>query len=63
MYSREPTGRYWFWHGFNPNAILATVISGFPAIGSVLAPKLGELFGANAAQLHGFSDYSWFVYF
>ena len=47
MYTMSSTGRYWFRNGYNPNAVLATLIGGLPAIVIVLFTSLGS--------------YSWFV--
>ena len=32
MYSMEPTKRYWFRNGYNPNAVASVLIGGLPAI-------------------------------
>ncbi len=60
MYTMEPTGRYWFRNGYNPNAVLATLIGGLPAIAIVLV--CGAVFSdsPNILLSHG-GDFSWFV--
>jgi len=47
MYTMSTTGRYWFRNGYNPNAVLSTLIGGLPAIAMVLFTPLGS--------------FSWFV--
>jgi len=63
MYSCNVDGRYWFWHGFNPNAVSATAISGLAAILSVLMPKLLPNNADGQQQLHWLSDFSWYTVF
>ena len=60
MYIMEPTGRYWFRNGYNPNAVAATLIGGLPAIALVLV--CGALFAdsENILLSHG-GDFSWFL--
>ena len=47
MYSLAPTGRYWFRGGYNPNAVIAVVAAGLPAILLSLFASVG--------------DYGWFI--
>ncbi len=47
MYSMSPTGRYWFRGGYNPNAVIAVVVSGVPTILLSLFTSVG--------------DYGWFI--
>ena len=47
MYTMAPTGRYWFRGGYNPNAVIAVVVSGVPAILLTLFASVG--------------DYGWFI--
>jgi NCS1 family nucleobase:cation symporter-1 len=47
LYSMAPTGRYWFRNGYNPNAVIAVVVSGVPAILLTLFASVG--------------DYGWFI--
>ena len=56
LYTRSPSGRYWFSKGYNPNAIRATIIGGVPAIASVLIPS-----AAPSLNVGWISDYSWFI--
>ncbi len=60
MYTMEPTGRYWFRNGYNPNAVVATLIGGIPAIVMVLV--CGAVFAdsPNVLLSHG-GDFSWFL--
>ncbi|PZE85185.1 NCS1 family nucleobase:cation symporter-1 [Curtobacterium sp. MCBD17_032] len=54
MYSMDPSARYWYRKGFNPNAIWTLVLTGAVSVGSaVLPPALGVL-----PEL---STYSWFI--
>jgi NCS1 family nucleobase:cation symporter-1 len=50
MFTLDPGGRYWFKGGYNPNAILATAVSGAVSVASVLQTGIGWL-----------PDYSWFI--
>ena len=44
LYTMEPTGRYWFRNGYNPNAIIAVLVGGIPAIFvGVRRPAVQEL--------------------
>ncbi len=47
LYSMAPTGRYWFRGGYNPNAVIAVVVSGVPTILLTLFASVG--------------DYGWFI--
>ncbi|MFF3443166.1 NCS1 family nucleobase:cation symporter-1 [Streptosporangium sp. NPDC002721] len=61
MFTLEPTGRYFFRGGYNPNAVWATVLSGVPAIASVLVPKMLLDLGITTIDVTWLSDYSWFI--
>jgi nucleobase:cation symporter-1, NCS1 family len=50
MFTLDPGGRYWFKGGYNPNAVLATAISGVVSVASVLQTAITWL-----------PDYSWFI--
>ncbi len=60
MYTMDPAGRYWFRNGYNPNAVLATVLGGLPTILFVLfvAPRYGD---SPSAFLSHLADFSWFI--
>ncbi|GAA2735141.1 NCS1 family nucleobase:cation symporter-1 [Actinocorallia aurantiaca] len=61
LFSMSPEGRYWFKRGYNPNAIWATVLSGVPAILSVLVPKMLLDLELTTVDVTWISDYSWFI--
>lgn len=56
LYSKSPTGRYWFKNGWNPNAVWSVVLGGVPAVLAVLIPT--AIPSLNVAWI---SDYSWFI--
>jgi NCS1 family nucleobase:cation symporter-1 len=56
LYTRSPTGRYWFKNGWNPNAIASVLIGGVPAVLAVLIPTAWSSLGIG-----WISDYSWFI--
>jgi NCS1 family nucleobase:cation symporter-1 len=56
LYTRSPTGRYWFKGGYNPNAIWSVIIGGVPAVLAVLIPTAWSSLGIG-----WISDYSWFI--
>lgn len=56
LFTMDPGGRYWFDRGYNRNAVWAMVLSGLPAIASVLVPKL-----ITAVDVLWIADYSWFL--
>ncbi len=60
LYTMETSGRYWFHNGYNPNAVLATIIGGLPTILFVLliAPQYGD---STSAFLSHLADFSWFI--
>ncbi|GAA5078907.1 NCS1 family nucleobase:cation symporter-1 [Thermocatellispora tengchongensis] len=61
LFTLEPTGRYWFRNGYNPNALWAVAASGVPAILSVLLPKMLLDLGVTSVDATWISDYSWFI--
>jgi NCS1 family nucleobase:cation symporter-1 len=61
LFTLDPTGRYWFRGGYNPNAIWATIIGGLPAIATVLLPKMLLDLGLTTADATWIADYSWFI--
>ncbi|MFC8075470.1 NCS1 family nucleobase:cation symporter-1 [Streptomyces sp. NPDC057307] len=61
LFTRSPTGRYWFRKGYNPNAVWATALSGIPAVASVLLPKMLLDLELTTMDLTEISDYSWFI--
>jgi NCS1 family nucleobase:cation symporter-1 len=61
LFTLDPGGRYWFRNGYNPNAVWATVISGVPAVASVLVPKLVLDLELTTADWTDAADYSWFI--
>ncbi len=61
MFTMSPEGRYWFRNGYNPNAVLATLIAGVPAIVSVVLPKLLLDLGATTVDATWLGSYSWFL--
>ncbi|MFI9384911.1 NCS1 family nucleobase:cation symporter-1 [Kutzneria sp. NPDC052558] len=50
LFSMSPTGTYWYRRGFNPRAIIATVVGAAVAVTPVLAPGLAAV-----------APYSWFI--
>jgi NCS1 family nucleobase:cation symporter-1 len=50
LFSMSPTGTYWYRRGFNPRAIIATVVGAAVAVTPVLAPGLDAV-----------APYSWFI--
>ncbi|MFG1879090.1 NCS1 family nucleobase:cation symporter-1 [Sphaerisporangium sp. NPDC049003] len=61
LFTLDPTARYWFRNGYNPNAVWATVLSGVPAIASVLVPKMLLDLELTTVDVTWIADYSWFV--
>lgn len=59
LFTLSTTGRYWFRGGYNPNAVWALVLSGVPAILSVLVPQL--LADLTTVDVTWISNYSWFI--
>ncbi|MGW4368267.1 NCS1 family nucleobase:cation symporter-1 [Nocardia takedensis] len=53
LFTMSTTGQYWYSKGYNPNAVLATVIGALVAVFPVLA---GDLPGMHTA-----AQYSWFI--
>jgi NCS1 family nucleobase:cation symporter-1 len=60
LYTMEPTGRYWFHNGYNPNAVAAVIIGGLPAITLVLVGGVLWATSSNAILAHA-GDFSWFL--
>lgn len=61
MYTMNPTGRYWFRNGYNPNAVKAVAISGAISIASVLIPKVLLDTVATTVNATWIGNYSWFL--
>ncbi len=61
LFTLSETGRYWFRNGYNPNAIIATLVAGLPAIISVVLPKLLLDLGATSTDATWIGSYSWFL--
>jgi NCS1 family nucleobase:cation symporter-1 len=57
----DPAGRYWFRNGFNPNAVIAVIAAGVPAIVSVALPKLLLDLGGTSTDATWIGNYSWFL--
>ncbi|GLY33336.1 NCS1 family nucleobase:cation symporter-1 [Kineosporia sp. NBRC 101731] len=54
LFTLSESGRYWYAGGYNPDAVIATVLAGAFSIASVIVPKMVD------AGLW-VSDYSWFI--
>ncbi|MFC5929269.1 NCS1 family nucleobase:cation symporter-1 [Cryobacterium melibiosiphilum] len=50
LYTMNPAGRYWYKHGFNPNAIIATATGAVLAASTVFIPAL-----------QGAASFAWFI--
>ncbi|RFA12830.1 nitrate reductase [Subtercola boreus] len=50
LYTMKTSGRYWYKKGFNPNAVIATIIGAVVAASTVFIPAL-----------QGAASYAWFV--
>ncbi|MFC0037723.1 NCS1 family nucleobase:cation symporter-1 [Actinomadura rayongensis] len=61
MFTLEPSGRYWFRNGYNPNAVWALIAGGVPAIVAVLVPKALLDLDVTTFDVTWISDYSWFI--
>lgn len=61
MYTMNPSGKYWFRNGYNPNAVKAVAISGVISIASVLVPKILLDSGATTVNATWIGNYSWFL--
>jgi NCS1 family nucleobase:cation symporter-1 len=61
LFSMDPAGRYWFRNGFNPNAVIAVIAAGVPAIVSVALPKLLLDLGDTSTDATWIGNYSWFL--
>ncbi len=60
MYTMATTGRYWFRNGYNPNAVLAVLIGGLPAIAVVLIAGINWQQSPHVLLSHA-GDFSWFI--
>lgn len=40
LYSFDRCGPYWYWNGFNPNAIVSVLFAGLMAIAALVLPSL-----------------------
>ena len=61
MFTLDKGGRYWFRNGYNPNAVLAVILAGVPAILSVLVPHLVRDLGLTTVDATWVGNYSWFL--
>lgn len=61
MFTLDRGGRYWFRNGYNPNAVIAVILAGLPAIVSVLLPHLLLDTGATTVDATWIGNYSWFL--
>jgi NCS1 family nucleobase:cation symporter-1 len=61
LFTLSPTGRYWFRGGYNPNAVWAIVLSGVPAVLSVLVPQMLLDLHVTTIDVTWIADYSWFI--
>jgi NCS1 family nucleobase:cation symporter-1 len=61
MFTMDKGGRYWFRNGYNPNAVLAVIVAGVPAILSVLVPHLLLDLGLSSVDATWLGNYSWFL--
>ncbi|MBF4577181.1 NCS1 family nucleobase:cation symporter-1 [Frondihabitans sp. VKM Ac-2883] len=59
LFSMEPTGRYWFKRGFNPNAVWTMVIAGGISVAAALVPTITEDLGGPDFTWLG--NYGWFI--
>ncbi|ROQ40020.1 NCS1 family nucleobase:cation symporter-1 [Frondihabitans sp. PhB188] len=59
MFTMEPTGRYWYKRGFNPNAVWTMVIAGIISVAAALVPSIvKDLGGVDFTWL---GNYGWFI--
>ena len=61
LFVMDPSRRYWFSNGYNPNAIGATIIGGLPSIVLVVLPKLLLDLGVTSTDATSMGSYSWFL--
>jgi nucleobase:cation symporter-1, NCS1 family len=59
MFTKDPTGRYWYTKGFNPNAVWTMVIAGVVSVASALLPSIVE--NAGGVDVTWLGNYSWFI--
>ncbi|WP_084816079.1 NCS1 family nucleobase:cation symporter-1 [Frondihabitans sp. Leaf304] len=59
LFSMEPTGRYWFKRGFNPNAVWTMVIAGGISVAAALVPTIVKDLGGPDFTWLG--NYGWFI--
>ena len=55
LFTMEPTGKYWYSKGFNPPAVIATVVAGAVAMLTVVVPSSAVHWVTTAGE------YSWFI--
>ena len=55
LFTMKPTGKYWYSNGFNPPAVIATIVGAGVAVLTVLVPDSAVHWVDTAAQ------YSWFI--
>ena len=65
MYTMEPTGRYWFRNGFNPNGVIAVLVAGVPTVLIAILPKtfvdLGMVTAGSAGDIQWMGNFAWFI--
>ncbi|WP_072740157.1 NCS1 family nucleobase:cation symporter-1 [Rhodococcus triatomae] len=59
LYTMSESGTYWFRHGFNPIAVLATAVGALTAVIPVLLQA--EPFGIAVWGMAGAAQFSWFI--
>ncbi len=59
LFTMDPSGRYWYRNGFNPNAVKAIILAGIPAIACAILPS--PLAQAGIVNLTALSNFSWFI--
>lgn len=59
IFTMSPNGRYWYRNGFNPNAVLALVLSGVPGIATAILPTTFKQLGYF--DVTWLSNFSWFI--
>ena len=59
LFTMDPSGRYWYRNGFNPNAVKAIILAGIPAIARAILPS--PLAQAGIVNLTALSNFSWFI--
>ena len=59
MFTMSPKGRYWYRNGFNPNAVLALLLAGIPAVACAVLPTPLAQFGV--VDITWIANFSWFL--